>query len=99
MQSESITKACGKISTDYKLTNREQEILQHLCLYGCNNIELAEMMFISVKTLKNHIHAIQIKTQSKSTRNLLSLVIRYLSDNNTASYAHSYDLEPRYAVR
>ncbi|WP_222429975.1 response regulator transcription factor [Paenibacillus cremeus] len=81
MRTDYISKACGRIAKIYKLTNRETEILQYLCFYGCNNIELAERMFISVKTLKNHIHSIQIKTQSTSTRNLLAMVIRRISED------------------
>jgi DNA-binding CsgD family transcriptional regulator len=75
-----INKTISEVSSLFNLTPRENEITLLLSLYGYNNKELAEILVISEKTLKNHIANILIKTKSNSTRQLLSLVINFQAD-------------------
>ncbi|WP_409344693.1 helix-turn-helix transcriptional regulator [Paenibacillus sp. MBLB4367] len=74
-QSEEVSSACEKIAHEFQLTLREFELLFHLSLYGFSNKELASVLVISEKTVKNHIANVQRKTNTKSTRELMSLVI------------------------
>lgn len=66
---------------DYRLTEREQQICQ-LLLEQKHNQEIAEELFLSIGTVKTHIHNIYIKTDVKKRAELFSLYNNYL-------YAHS----------
>jgi DNA-binding CsgD family transcriptional regulator len=57
------------------LTQREKEIVFYLTRYGYSNKHLASELFITEKTVKNHMAKIQEKTRAGSTRELLSLVV------------------------
>lgn len=56
---EFIHLAQGKIEEAKKfgLTEREMEVLEHLC-QGASNKEIAEKLFISIKTVKSHLRSI-----------------------------------------
>ncbi|TXK84388.1 helix-turn-helix transcriptional regulator [Paenibacillus sp. N3.4] len=75
-----ITNSITEMSNQFNLTPRESEIFAFLTIYGYNNKELSQMLYISEKTLKNHISSIILKAKCKSTRQLLSMVINYQSD-------------------
>lgn len=59
----------------YKLTPRESELLSHL-LKGISTKEIAELMFISPGTAKNHILKLLKKT---NTHSRLELITKYRS--------------------
>ncbi len=62
---------------DAKLTKRELEILNNISL-GLTNNEIAEKLFISIKTVINHRTNLLLKTGSKNTASL----IRYAFKNS-----------------
>lgn len=67
-----------KIDTgNEKLTNREEEILKHV-VEGKGNKEIAESLFISVRTVESHKNHIMQKLEIKSTVEL----IKYAINNN-----------------
>ncbi|KXT85171.1 Transcriptional regulator, luxR family, associated with agmatine catabolism [Streptococcus sp. DD11] len=61
---------------NYRLTEREQEICQ-LLLAQKHNQEIAEELYLSVGTVKTHIHNIYIKTDVRKREELFSLYHHY----------------------
>jgi DNA-binding NarL/FixJ family response regulator len=66
-------KVIGSQSANFQneLTRREIEILQ-LIANGCSNHEIAEKLYISVRTVEGHKNNLIVKTNSK---NIITLVI------------------------
>lgn len=50
----------GKVFTE--LTDREHEVLEHVAA-GCGNHEIAAMLFLSEKTVRNHVATVLAKLQ------------------------------------
>jgi DNA-binding NarL/FixJ family response regulator len=62
--------------TDIKLTAREKEILQ-LLAEGLSNKEIAEVLYISERTVVGHKSNLLAKTDCKSTISLLAYAIKH----------------------
>ena len=62
-----------KARTDYKLTNRELEVLRLLC-HGLTNREISERLFISEYTVKDHIKKIMEKIGVSSRSKIIALL-------------------------
>jgi DNA-binding NarL/FixJ family response regulator len=62
------------VSTRYRLTQRELEILTLIAAYGFTNREISERCGISEKTVKIHLSNIMKKVGITSMRKLLSLL-------------------------
>lgn len=61
-------------SSDHLVTRREEEVLQ-LIADGCSTVEVAERLFISQKTVKNHLASIYQKLDARDrTQAVLSAV-------------------------
>ena len=58
-----------------ELTKRELEVLQ-LIFQGYSNKEIADKLFISVRTVTNHRANLNAKTNSKNTASLISFALR-----------------------
>jgi LuxR family transcriptional regulator of csgAB operon len=54
-----------RISTDAKLTKRENEVL-HFLTRGCTRSQIAKKLFISDETVKMHIKNIYRKLKAKN---------------------------------
>lgn len=52
-----LTQGKVKEAQNFGLTEREMEVLEHLC-QGASNKEIAEKLFISLKTVKSHLRSI-----------------------------------------
>jgi DNA-binding CsgD family transcriptional regulator len=61
-------------SKKYQLTGREMEIVD-LILKGKSNQEISDCLFISISTVKNHIHHIFEKLGTSSRVELISIVL------------------------
>ncbi|MCC3373094.1 helix-turn-helix transcriptional regulator [Cohnella sp. REN36] len=61
----------------YKLTTRETQVMKILVLEGKRNDDIASMLFISPKTLKNHLAFMMRKTGTSSARGLISLFFKH----------------------
>ncbi|HKJ79412.1 MAG TPA: LuxR C-terminal-related transcriptional regulator, partial [Prolixibacteraceae bacterium] len=59
--------------TLYEISNREAEIILEICS-GKSNKAIAEKLFITLQTVKDHNHRIYTKTQVKSRVQLTNLV-------------------------
>jgi DNA-binding NarL/FixJ family response regulator len=69
-----------KISAIDHLTARELEVLGEISK-GATNKEIAERLFISVNTVKNHVHEILNKLELKNRREAASFAIRHELDD------------------
>jgi DNA-binding NarL/FixJ family response regulator len=58
-----------------RLTARELEVLQHICM-GLSNEEMAQKLFISAKTIKSHRSNLLEKTNCKNTPALILFAVR-----------------------
>ncbi|MNW30605.1 transcriptional regulator NarP [compost metagenome] len=63
----------------YDLTPRESEILSALVAYGLSNKEVADIFYISEKTVQVHITNIKKKTSTSTIRNLFSICFRIMA--------------------
>jgi len=70
-----ITKEDKPKANALKLTGREKEILQLLC-EGLSNKEIAEMLFVSERTIVGHKSNLLAKTDCKNTIALMSYAIK-----------------------
>lgn len=68
-------KSTNKKTVDISLTAREIEVLQLICL-GLSNIEIAEKLFISAKTVKTHRSNLLEKTKCKNTPGLILYAVK-----------------------
>jgi DNA-binding CsgD family transcriptional regulator len=57
----------------FEISPRETDIVREIC-HGLSNREIAEKLFISVQTVKDHTHRIYIKTNVKRRVQLINLV-------------------------
>lgn len=64
-----------KSAENSRLTVREMEVLQHIC-QGLNNEEMAQKLFISVKTVKSHRSNLLEKTNCKNTPALILFAVK-----------------------
>ncbi|MCW3788108.1 response regulator [Plebeiibacterium sediminum] len=75
----SIIKNLNKNSTSNKenteLSKREQEVLFHICK-GLSNQEIADVLYISKRTVDKHRENILLKSQSKNTAELVVYAIK-----------------------
>ncbi|MBW6501428.1 MAG: LuxR C-terminal-related transcriptional regulator [Bacteroidales bacterium] len=55
------------------MSPRETDIIREIC-NGLSNKEIADKLFISLQTVKDHTHRIYIKTNVKSRVQLINLV-------------------------
>lgn len=60
---------------EVKLTPREQEVLLHLCA-GLTIVEIADILFLSPKTIEVHRSTLLKKTNTKNTLNLVLHAIK-----------------------
>lgn len=67
--SASFEEFCRK----YEVSPRESEIIREIC-NGLSNKEIADKLFITLQTVKDHTHRIYIKTNVKSRVQLMNLV-------------------------
>jgi DNA-binding CsgD family transcriptional regulator len=63
----------GSIFSKYKISNREGEIMR-LLLAGKSAKDIEDELFISIKTVKNHIHHIYKKLKVKNRVQLINLI-------------------------
>jgi DNA-binding CsgD family transcriptional regulator len=71
-----LSEATVLLQRDFHLTEREAELVKTVSLYGYNNKELSIILHITEKTVKNHFANIMRKTNTKSCRELLALIVR-----------------------
>jgi DNA-binding CsgD family transcriptional regulator len=57
----------------FKISRREEEVIRELCA-GKTNKEIAESLFISVQTVKDHIYRIYLKTNVNNRVQLINLI-------------------------
>jgi DNA-binding NarL/FixJ family response regulator len=69
-------KTIKNFSAPFDLTNREGEVLQLICKeYG--NAEIAEKLFLSVRTVEGHRNNLLVKTNSRNTAGLVLFALKH----------------------
>ncbi|WP_438444821.1 response regulator transcription factor [Gorillibacterium sp. sgz5001074] len=80
--------ALTQFSHEHQLTPREQEILHRMVIAGMTNKEIAELMVISDKTVKNHIANMYAKCGVGNFRQLIAMIFsREASPEWTESFS------------
>jgi DNA-binding NarL/FixJ family response regulator len=70
------SKTIRNFNTPFDLTNREREILELICKeFG--NAEIAEKLFLSVRTVEGHRNNLLLKTNSRNTAGLVLFAIKH----------------------
>jgi len=70
-------KAVSKIpTTNTKISDREKEVLEQICK-GLSNQEIADVLFISKRTVEKHRASLLNKTNTKNTAQLVMFAIEY----------------------
>jgi DNA-binding CsgD family transcriptional regulator len=59
--------------TSYEISPREQEVIRLICR-GMSNQEISDELFISLQTVKDHIHRIFMKTGVKNRVQLTNII-------------------------
>jgi DNA-binding NarL/FixJ family response regulator len=57
----------------YQITSREQEVIEQICL-GKTNQQIADTLFISLQTVKDHTHRIYTKVGINSRMKLVQML-------------------------
>ncbi len=69
---------------EYKISKREEEVIRELCA-GKANKEIAETLFISLQTVKDHIYRIYLKTEVNNRVQLINLIQSHASRDEGSS--------------
>ena len=62
-----------KVKKEYHLSGRELDVIKNLCL-GCSNREIAQKLYISEHTVKDHVKNIMEKMQVDSRSEILAVL-------------------------
>jgi DNA-binding NarL/FixJ family response regulator len=74
VKAESATKiGMDRVFERYGVTKRERQIVQQICL-GKTNKQIAEELFISLQTVKDHTHRIYSKIGVSSRMQLVQMM-------------------------
>ena len=65
----------GNLLSELEISERELEVLKHICK-GLTNKEIAEKLFISIKTVEGHKSKLMLKTDTKNTVSLVLFSIK-----------------------
>jgi DNA-binding CsgD family transcriptional regulator len=71
-----IKKSIPDFAMKYGISGREKEIIELICM-GKSNQDISECLFISLQTVKDHIHRIYLKTDVKNRVQLANLIRKY----------------------
>lgn len=69
------------LANKYKITKRETEVIELIC-QGKTNKEIADQLFISVETVKDHNYKIFQKTGIKNRTQLVNLINRFQKNSD-----------------
>ncbi|MFC5711404.1 LuxR C-terminal-related transcriptional regulator [Thalassorhabdus alkalitolerans] len=84
LKSEEIVPTSAAIKTNSKLSPREQEVLD-LVVQGLNNREIAQKLYISDHTVKNHVTKIFQKLDVTDRAHAISKVYKMKYEGNSSS--------------
>lgn len=69
----------SRFLADFKISKREEEVIRELCA-GKSNKEIAQALFISLQTVKDHVYRVYQKTDVRNRVQLINLVQSYRTD-------------------
>ncbi|MBN2611912.1 MAG: response regulator transcription factor [Bacteroidales bacterium] len=70
---EDVTATFDSFCESYEISKREKEIIYEICK-GLSNQQIADKLFISLQTVKDHTHRIYFKTNCNSRTQLMRMV-------------------------
>ena len=73
-----FNKSVHDFAAKYGISGREKEIIELICM-GKSNQDISESLFISLQTVKDHIHRIYLKTEVKNRVQLANLIRKFHS--------------------
>lgn len=73
VEEESFNKKMKSVIEKYGISNRETEVIELICK-GMTNQEISDSLYISLQTVKDHIHRIFIKTGVRNRVQLTNLL-------------------------
>jgi len=73
VEEESFDEKMNAFTGKYGISKRETEVIELICK-GMTNQEISDSLFISVQTVKDHIHRIFLKTGVKNRVQLTNLL-------------------------
>jgi DNA-binding CsgD family transcriptional regulator len=71
-----FNKSVNDFVTKYGISGREKEIIELICM-GKSNQDISESLFISLQTVKDHIHRIYLKTAVRNRVQLANLIRKF----------------------
>jgi len=71
--SEDFESRMGAFAAAYEISNREQDVIRLICK-GMSNQEISDALFISLQTVKDHVHHIFLKTGVRNRVQLTNLI-------------------------
>jgi len=71
--SKNLDSSAENILSRYGITKREREIVEEVCA-GKSNQEIADSLFISLQTVKDHTHRIYLKMDIKNRMQLIKMM-------------------------
>ena len=72
----------GRFAQESHLTGREAEVLRHL-LDGHSNRRISRSLHISESTVKNHLHAIFVKLDTRDRTQVIAKVYRFMAEHTS----------------
>jgi DNA-binding CsgD family transcriptional regulator len=69
-------KSAQDFARKYGISGREKEVIELICM-GKSNQDISECLFISLQTVKDHIHRIYLKTEVKNRVQLANLIRKF----------------------
>ena len=70
---KNLDSSVENILSRYGITKREREIVEEVCA-GKSNQEIADSLFISLQTVKDHTHRIYLKMDIKNRMQLIKII-------------------------
>ena len=77
----------GQFIEKYGISKREEEIIQKIC-EGKSNLEISDSLFITVQTVKDHIHRIFLKTGVRNRIQLSNLIQSFSGSKESRTGKH-----------
>ncbi len=74
-----LSQDLSRFLADFKISRREEDVIRELCA-GKSNKEIAQTLFISVQTVKDHIYRVYQKTDVKNRVQLINIIQSHRKD-------------------
>lgn len=73
-QDEALRTRLAAAAVKYQLTDRQIEVLAHTAT-GRSHKEIADLLALNAKTIDHHLHAVRVKTETRSTAHAITTIL------------------------